>query len=395
MYNAREGAKHGTAAAKIGLQLNAAERAVLLEIIHVGEATRAMLSDRLGISKATVSGGVKRLANAQLISETGMQRGSLGRPAAVYQVAEAAGYALGVDLGTTAVSVRAVAIDGRILQSAEEALRPSTSDASEEAAAVAAPLIRRIADELEARGARPRSCVVAAPIRIEFGQPVPVELRPVVEAVTACPCYPELSVSVENNVNCAAIAEWEFGAAAGVSTFAYLQVGVKIGLGIVNEGRLLRGGGGGAGEVACLPYPWSATDTPRQYELERHLGAAGLIRRARRVAELGTQSGFDAASIFAGAAAGNASLQAVVATHAREIGQVAAAVIAILDPGLLVLGGGVGQSRLLLSGVRDSVRRLAWETEIRSSRLGREATVMGAARLAAGSALEQVLAARW
>ncbi|MGA7834449.1 MAG: hypothetical protein WCA31_04520 [Acidimicrobiales bacterium] len=70
----------------------------------------------------------------------------------------------------------------------------------------------------------------------------------------------------------------------------------------------------------------------------------------------------------------------------------AAAVVAILDPGLLILGGGVGQSPLLLEGVRKSIRRLTWETEVRSGVLGRDATIMGAAQLAADAALADILA---
>ncbi len=85
-------------------------------------------------------------------------------------------------------------------------------------------------------------------------------------------------------------------------------------------------------------------------------------------------------------------MQALVQTHAQEIGEMAAAVVAILDPGLLILGGGVGQSPLLLSKVRATVRRLTWETEIRSGSLGSDATIMGAAQLAADAALADILA---
>jgi len=74
------------------------------------------------------------------------------------------------------------------------------------------------------------------------------------------------------------------------------------------------------------------------------------------------------------------------------VGEMAAAVVAILDPGLVILGGGVGQSPLLLDSVRATVRRLTLETEIRSGVLGQDATIMGAARLAADAALADILA---
>ncbi len=199
-----------------------------------------------------------------------------------------------------------------------------------------------------------------------------------------------VAVDIENNVNCAAIAEGRWGSAAGVETFCYLQVGVRIGLGIVNEGRLLRGGLGGAGEVSSLPFPWSADLRPRRLGLELRLGADDLVRRARRLPSRRRTA--DAAAIFAAAQAGEKDMQALVQTHAREVGEMAAAVVAILDPGLLILGGGVGQNPLLLDKVRATVRRLTWETEIRSGTLGSDATIMGAAQLAADAALADILA---
>jgi predicted NBD/HSP70 family sugar kinase len=165
---------------------------------------------------------------------------------------------------------------------------------------------------------------------------------------------------------------------------------VRIGLGIVNEGRLLRGGLGGAGEVSSLPFPWSAELRPRRLGLEQRLGAGDLVKRARRLP--GRRRTPDAAAIFAAAEAGDKDMQALVKAHAQEVGEMAAAVVAILDPGLLILGGGVGQSPLLVDSVSTTVRRLTWETEIRSGVLGPDATIMGAAQLAAEAALSDILA---
>jgi predicted NBD/HSP70 family sugar kinase len=66
---------------------------------------------------------------------------------------------------------------------------------------------------------------------------------------------PDKAVHVENNVNCAAIAEHRLGAAQNQELFLYLQIGVKIGAGIVVNGKVLRGSHGGAGELAVMPFP--------------------------------------------------------------------------------------------------------------------------------------------
>ena len=73
-----------------------------------------------------------------------------------------------------------------------------------------------------------------------------------------------------------------YGAAKHREAFSYLQVGVRIGLGIVVGGKLLRGSNGAAGEIGRLPFPWSPTETPSREGLEHYLGSAALIERCAR-----------------------------------------------------------------------------------------------------------------
>jgi predicted NBD/HSP70 family sugar kinase len=184
------------------------------------------------------------------------------------------------------------------------------------------------------------------------------------------------------------------GAAAGHSSFAYLQAGVKIGVGLVVNGQLVRGAGGAAGEVANLPFPWSPADTPRRGALEQYLGSAALLRRCRShwPAEEAPPP-HDAVELFARAESGSAAAMHAVRQHAEDIGRLAASVIAMLDPGLIVLGGGVGQNQLLIPEVRRTVEQLAWPTEIVTSTLGAQGTITGAARIAASNALQAMVGA--
>ncbi|MER7083138.1 ROK family protein [Saccharopolyspora kobensis] len=75
---------------------------------------------------------------------------------------------------------------------------------------------------------------------------------------------------------------------------------------------------------------------------------------------------------------------------APGLGNLVTATVAVLDPELVVLGGGVGQNHILLPGVQDAVRRLIWETPITTSQLGNEATVLGAVALAADAGLAEL-----
>jgi predicted NBD/HSP70 family sugar kinase len=370
------------------LQLNDTERMILRAIVEARLTTRSALSERLGLSKATLSAAMKQLSAAALVSESTTVQGNLGRPASVYQAAESAGYAMAVDLGRTRVRVQAVAIDGRPLADVQMPVPPPEADVSPDAVMAASQLIPEVARKIGVRSHLLR-CVIAAPIKVSVDDPLPAELAPVAECIQSLSSDP-VAVDIENNVNCAAIAEGRWGSASGAETFCFVQVGVRIGLGIVNEGRLLRGGLGGAGEVSSLPFPWSPDLRPHRLGLEQRLGAVDLVRRARRLP--GRRRTRDAAAIFAAAEAGDKDMLELVHTHAQEIGEMAAAVVAILDPGLLIMGGGVGQNPLLLDNVRSTVRKLTWETEIRSGVLGSDATIMGAAQLAADAALADILA---
>ncbi|RUZ13889.1 ROK family protein, partial [Mesorhizobium sp. M7A.F.Ca.US.007.01.2.1] len=193
----------------------------------------------------------------------------------------------------------------------------------------------------------------------------------------------EVPIVLENNVNCAAIGEMHFGAAQGHQTFAFLQVGVRVGLGLITEGRLFRGAGGAAGEIGRMPFPWSASETPYREGLEHYLGSRALIERCRVDWPAAEGAPPDSAKdLFARALEGSAPAVAAVARHAADIGRLAAGCIGILDPGLIVLGGGVGRNPLMTENVERVAAELAWPTRIAVSSLGDDGTALGAVKLA-------------
>lgn len=174
-------------------------------------------------------------------------------------------------------------------------------------------------------------------------------------------------------------------------TFGYLRIGVGIGLGIVVGGRVLRGANGAAGELARLPYPWADGSEPRHEALEGYMGARSLLRRAAEIWQK-TDGPCPRTTdrLLALVEQGNAPARAVLDRHAVDVGKLAAAVIAVLDPGLVVLGGSTGADPRLLPGVRAEVERLSWPTEVVSSTVGDLGTVVGAARLAVARGVQTV-----
>ena len=154
---------------------------------------------------------------------------------------------------------------------------------------------------------------------------------------------------------------------------------------------MLAGANGAAGELARLPYPWDDDLEPRHEALEEYIGARSLLRRtAEAWPESDGSCPRTAERLFSLAGQGSATARAIVDRHAVDVGRLAAAVTAVLDPGLLVLGGSTGAFPQLLPGVRAELERLSWPTEVVSSQVGDLGTVVGAARLAVARGVQTV-----
>jgi predicted NBD/HSP70 family sugar kinase len=363
-------------------RLTESASAVFAVLAQAGTATRPQLASLAGLSKPTVSSAVAELESARLAAHSGTASGATGRSAAVYGLGPAAGAVLAVDLGPALTRVRGCALDGTLLAQA--------TGSRDEAADVVREAVFALPD-----GAPLRSIVVAVgDVTAEQdgagARPATAKAGPAFDAMAVA--LPKgVPVHLENNVNCAALAELHEGAARGRASFGYLRIGVGIGLGIVVGGQVLRGANGAAGELARLPYPWDEGVQPRQEALEEYIGARSLVRRA---ADTWTEADGPCPrtpdELFALAQEGRAAARTVVDRHAADIGRLAAAVTAVLDPGLIVLGGSTGADPQLLSGVRAEMARLSWPTEVVSSTVGDLGTVVGASRLAVARGVQTV-----
>lgn len=199
----------------------------------------------------------------------------------------------------------------------------------------------------------------------------------------------DMPVLVDNNMNLSAIGEKSFGLGRGVSNMVFVGVGAGVGLGIIVGDELVHGAHGAAGEIAYLPLgddPFHPRHRLRG-GLEDEVGAAGIMAayEARRTAvdpEIAS-----AHDLFDLAATGNATARAVVDRVASLLGAAIGAVCAILDPELVILGGGIGANPLLLSPVRGSAASLVPITaRVVASSLGERAAVQGALAVALSEA---------
>jgi predicted NBD/HSP70 family sugar kinase len=200
----------------------------------------------------------------------------------------------------------------------------------------------------------------------------------------------DVPVLVDNNVNLAAVGEKWAGLAHGVSTFAYLSVGAGVGMGLVIDDEVVRGAHGAAGEICYIPTGTDPFDERHRLHggLEDEIGAAGIL------AAWPDGHGPAPASpeeVFELAVGGNAAAQAIVEKVARHIGVAIATVCAVIDPELVVLGGGIGSNAALLSPVRATAAQLLPLTaRIETSMLGEKAALRGAIAIALREARRQL-----
>lgn len=290
--------------------------------------------------------------------------------------------AVGVDIGGTKVAAGVVDDDGNVLA---EVRRPTPSDDADAAIDAVVGVVEELggAHDVAAVGIAAAGFVNAERTTMLFAPNLPwadVPVRRLVEDRLGIP------VDVENDANCAAWAEYRYGAGKGEPDLVCLTVGTGIGAGILIGGRLYRGRFGIAGEPGHLGVVQDgfACGCGNSGCLEQYASGTALIRYA-------SDRGLDAdgPDITAAAKAGDERAVAAFAEVGRWLGLALADVASVLDPGVFVIGGGVADAGdLLLEPARVSFaahlpssayRPLA---DIRPALLGNDAGLVGAADLA-------------
>ena len=200
-------------------------------------------------------------------------------------------------------------------------------------------------------------------------------------------------VSVENDVNLAAVGEHWRGVGQGVDDFVFLSVGTGLGAGLVLLGELHRGHHGAAGEV----------DFALGGDLEREndpaaSGVVGFAGQLAARAELRTSlaAPFDARAGGSEDRAGDELARAVVDEEARRIAQHILPIAAVADVALIVIGGGIGANGdLLLEPIRALLaQRCPYPPRVEVSSLGDAAVLTGALAIGLRAALDNVFVNR-
>jgi len=369
---------------------------VLEFIRQVGPVSRAQIARDSGLSKPTVSQALSALERAKLVREAGRSSGGKGPTAVLYELNPRAGWVVGIDVGRDRVRAAIADLTGDFIARRDERARVRSADTLLEQIG---EISHGLAAEAGIRWSQVTSAAVASPGVLEpsRGKVALAHNLPgwgrlgLVEALRK-----ELGTSLtfENDVNLATVGEQWRGLGKDVQNFVFLHVGTGVGMGLVVNGRLFRGAHGAAGEVGYLPLATADPHDPenlRHGALEGAVGAAGVVEVAR---SLGMQAPLTPRKIFNAARKGDPPARKVVELVADRIALAIAAVVPVVDPELVILGGGIGRNGdLLLERVERELSTLSpFHPRIEISALGEDAELNGAVATALQEAQDQLFA---
>lgn len=393
---------HGPEAVDVG-RMREMNRTLILNIIREeGAISRAAIARRTRLSRSTVSSIVSELLDARLVHEVGQGRSSGGRRPILLNFNDNAGYVVGVDLGATHVIILVANLRGEVVARTEADFAVSLGPE------VGLPRIVQIV----------RQCLDQASVPIErvqgvgMGVPGPVEYAegrvvapPIMPGWHGVPLRDLLSqelgvpVYVDNDANLGVLSEHCHGAGQGYANLAYIKVGTGIGCGLILGGHLYRGEVGSAGEIGHVTIDENGPPCKcGSYGcLESMAGGPAIALRAQQAIRAGQLTALSAVQpvesitardVALAAQKGDKLAQQLFAEAGKHIGVALASLANLLNPGLIIIGGGVAQAgRLLLDPIRRTLEQRALQPVAQSTRLvqsaiGRDASALGAVDLA-------------
>jgi predicted NBD/HSP70 family sugar kinase len=292
---------------------------VLRALMAQPRATRAEIAAATGLSKPTVSESVRRLSANGAVVDTGERTTGRGRVGTYYALGPSAGRALVASLAPEGIVAEAVDVYGEVVARAQAPVSRSPG------AGQVARTLKRVAREV---GGSFRLAVVSAadPVDRQSGRLVELPDAPFLigelDAPAVLAALVDGPVTVDNDVNWAARAEH------GHRDFVYLFLGEGLGCAVMSDGEVRRGHGGLAGEIAHMVTVGPRGEAMRLTDV---FAALGLRRPGSTAIDVPALLDAD---------------PEVRTALARAVTGVLAAVVALADPAVVLIGGSWGPSVL-------------------------------------------------
>lgn len=286
---------------------------------------------------------------------------------------------IGIDLGGTKIAAALASPDGKIITDVN-----IPTEAQKGKIKVIANLKKAVDSLIKGQRVRIKAIGIGVPGPILYEKGLVIEppnlpgwkrvnLKEILEKEFRVPVF------VDNDANCAALAEAYFGSGKNVRHFIYITVSTGIGGGIIINGHLYRGVSGAAGEFGHMiiePHGFTCG-----------CGNVGCFEAMASGTAIKKRAGIDAISVELAARQGDKKALQVIEETAHYLAIGIANLVNIFNPQLVVLGGGVMKMReLLLNPVKKEFKKYVLalpgkDVKIVRAKLGTEAGVLGAAAL--------------
>lgn len=359
----------------------------LFELLKDGRPwTRAQLAEETGLARSTVASRIDVLMRLGLVAPFGGAPSTGGRPAALFALNPRARAVAGVDVGATHVRVVLTDLAGEILD--EESTDLEVAAGPEPVLTWVVEAVRRLLGPDVARLAA-IGMGLPGPVEHSSGRPISPPIMPGwdrYDVVGHVRRHLDVPVLVDNDVNVMAIGERSTHR-ADVDDLVLVKVATGIGAGIVSGGVLQRGAQGTAGDLGHVRVPGAGEVVCRcgNTGCLEAVAAGPALAAALREQDVAARTGQDVVDLVR---AGDLRAVSVVRDAGRDIGEVLATMVNLINPSVVVIGGQLaGAGEHLLAGIREVVYRRSLplataDLVVEASRAGAEAGVLGAAALA-------------
>lgn len=366
-------------------QLN---RATVIDVLtKQGPISQTRICEITGLSRSTVSTIVSSLKQENLVLEVSRVSSKAGRKRTLLALNSKAGYVIGVDLGGTKIAGALTDLGGNVVMKMK--CNTNSQEGTDESFRNLVTLIKSLIDESAVPQSKLRGIGIGIPgvVNNDYVQwapslkwkdrPLAAELRD----------HLGLPVFLENDVNLQALGEYWYGSGQGVANLVCLAIGTGLGAGVILNGQLYHGAHQAAGEVCNLVTDRSQLGRPYPSYgfLEQFASGTGLTRLFKAKSELSLPEEYhiDAEYVFARARSGDQYALEVIDEFSHNLALALVSISCILDPELIILGGGVsGEADLFLERVKGLCAPvLQVMPRIEVTQLGLRAGVMGAVAL--------------
>jgi glucokinase-like ROK family protein len=373
--------------------------------------SRTDIADELGLTRAGVTIIINDLIDNGIIIETDSRSTPSGRPPVVLELNPKCGLVAAIDMGATHLTVALGDVSARIIEETEQqAFRIANGPErclKEADLALQAVLEKSGVDlkDLSAIGVS-----VPGPVVTEAGL---VMAPPIMPGWDRFPIRDTLKkrwgvpVTLNNDADLGALGEWAYGAGRGEKNLAYIKVGSGIGAGIIINQQIFVGSTGSAGEIGHLTIDNNGPlcTCGNHGCLEAFASGSAIEIQARKLVESGRRTllaelnhkNISVDDVADAARRGDLEAQEILNRSGTFIGIAIAGLINLLNPSVVIIGGGVSEAGDLLTA---PIRKLVKErslpasehtVKITTSILGRHSTLIGAMVQAAGVAVHDMV----